>query len=258
MQPLVIAGMHRSNTSLVAKAFAAAGINLGDKLMEGSPSNPEGYFEDIDIVGLEDQLLQIQNKKHGTWHVFDRKDFEHEIAEKWYSRARTLVDEKINQFPSFGWKSPRSVLFLDFWKKVYPEAKFVFIFRHPALVLKSLLKRGDMKRFSRLWPIQVKRCLQVWMVYNQALIDFYKSYPEDCFLMEAPQSFADDNLINDLNQTMQNQWNYEVNHLEFTKVVNPKLLKTDAGKLNNWIVSQSSGIVKLHKELRFLTQSVNV
>ena len=44
---LVILGMHRSGTSLVANWLHDCGLHVGDRLLEGTFANEKGYFEDL-------------------------------------------------------------------------------------------------------------------------------------------------------------------------------------------------------------------
>jgi len=48
-RPLVITGMHRSGTSLVASLFAGAGVNVGTRLIGASRGNDRGHWEDLDF-----------------------------------------------------------------------------------------------------------------------------------------------------------------------------------------------------------------
>ena len=50
--------MHRSGTSLVTKCFEVFGYGLGETLMEPSEDNPKGFFEDLDVVYINDWLLR--------------------------------------------------------------------------------------------------------------------------------------------------------------------------------------------------------
>ena len=50
--------MHRSGTSLVTKCFELFGYGLGETLMEPSEDNPKGFFEDLDVVYVNDWLLR--------------------------------------------------------------------------------------------------------------------------------------------------------------------------------------------------------
>lgn len=47
---IVVAGMHRSGTSLVASLCADAGVDMGARLLGPGPGNPRGHYEDLDVL----------------------------------------------------------------------------------------------------------------------------------------------------------------------------------------------------------------
>ena len=61
--------MHRSGTSMVAKLLNQAGLYLGpdDALMPPASENPEGFFEHLAFVDLNDEIVsRVQEPKmHG-------------------------------------------------------------------------------------------------------------------------------------------------------------------------------------------------
>ena len=60
-RPVAIVGMHRSGTSMVAKLLQQAGLNLGEEadLMPPAAENPEGFYEHLEFVRLNDEVLNI-------------------------------------------------------------------------------------------------------------------------------------------------------------------------------------------------------
>ena len=54
---LFVLGCGRSGTSLVAGLFRNAGFHMGDNLYRPRPSNPKGFFEDVAVNGLNDDLI---------------------------------------------------------------------------------------------------------------------------------------------------------------------------------------------------------
>ena len=46
---IIVLGMHRSGTSLIAGVLHEMGVNMGSNLMKADEYNPKGYFEDIEI-----------------------------------------------------------------------------------------------------------------------------------------------------------------------------------------------------------------
>ena len=59
MRNVVILGMHRSGTSMVAEALASAGVYVGEPqdLLLGKEDNPHGFWEREDVVALDDAIL---------------------------------------------------------------------------------------------------------------------------------------------------------------------------------------------------------
>ena len=61
---VLIIGMHRSGTSLIARYIHDLGYSIGDDIMSPSFDNPEGFYENNLIVELNNSIL----KKFGsTW-----------------------------------------------------------------------------------------------------------------------------------------------------------------------------------------------
>ena len=65
MNALLILGMHRSGTSALAGQCASMGVWFGDNLLPPRPDNPKGYFEAIDIMLANDQLVTLL---FGGWY----------------------------------------------------------------------------------------------------------------------------------------------------------------------------------------------
>ena len=59
MRNIVILGMHRSGTSMVARALATAGLYVGEQgeLLSDQEDNPNGFWERKDVVSLNDEML---------------------------------------------------------------------------------------------------------------------------------------------------------------------------------------------------------
>ncbi|HMB65244.1 MAG TPA: hypothetical protein VKO42_00060, partial [Patescibacteria group bacterium] len=54
---VVVIGMHRSGTSLVAGIMQCLGVDMGSNLLSGNRGNPLGFFEDEDILDLNKRIL---------------------------------------------------------------------------------------------------------------------------------------------------------------------------------------------------------
>lgn len=159
---LIITGMHRSGTSLTTSLLESAGVYIGDRLMDGGNGNTKGHFEDLDFVDLHRQSLTQQGANREGWTTQTNFLF----ASENLIQAKNLI-KKNNKQPIWGWKDPRTTLFLNAWQNLIPEAKFIFIYRSPWDVVDSLFRRGDMI-FKRDPAIAI----HTWISYNQAILDF--------------------------------------------------------------------------------------
>ena len=55
----IVAGMHRSGTSLIARMLEVCGIRLPGELVGPAEDNQKGFFEDRAIVKINDELLRV-------------------------------------------------------------------------------------------------------------------------------------------------------------------------------------------------------
>lgn len=173
--PLIITGMHRSGTSLLAGFFHRSGIHLGDVLLGASPTNPSGHFEDVEILEFHRAILQ-REFGHTMWAP---KPPQLTSADR--SEAEALVAQRMSKAGAWGWKEPRTCLFLDLWDELLPAANYLFVIRHPRLVLDSLGRRNN-TRFYHFWVHN--RFVRAWIVYNAECLRFYQEHPGRCVLVQ--------------------------------------------------------------------------
>lgn len=150
---VVILGMHRSGTSLLAAGIESLGGDLGAREDYKSEENIKGFFENEHIVKFNDDLLEFLG---GRWDnpLFDaslalENKSEKEVEER-YVAAMQLLDEVFldNKFRVI--KDPRMCQLLPFWNVCFKrygyaddEIYYVHIARHPIEVAKSQQKRRE-------------------------------------------------------------------------------------------------------------------
>lgn len=169
---LVITGMHRSGTSFTASLLQSAGLNIGQRLLEPRPDNVKGFFENIDFLEFHKMVLKSQRLKDKEW----TREKKINVEEKDVEKAKEII-AKNSQAPIWGWKDPRTTLFLDFWEDLLPEANFLLIYRSPWEVIDSLYRRGD-----AIYLKKPEQAAITWIQYNQKLIEFYDKFPNRCLL----------------------------------------------------------------------------
>ncbi|MBI4673968.1 MAG: sulfotransferase [Chloroflexi bacterium] len=164
---LVITGMHRSGTSLVASLFHKAGVHLGAQLLAPQQgNNPLGFFEDVEFIQFHTDALQARGQE-----ILVTRDFSFHATDAETQRARAIIAARA-AYPLWGWKDPRTTLCLDFWRALLPDARYLFVYRHPLDVLLSLARRSQVVGFD------FYAGLEAWYAYNRALLVFAQQYPE--------------------------------------------------------------------------------
>jgi hypothetical protein len=174
--------MHRSGTSLVASLVAGAGVSMGTRLLAAGRGNARGHFEDLDFQEFHQKALRA-NGLHGDGIV---PAGEPAVPEGLLPRARELVAARRATGKPWGWKDPRTLLFLDFWSEVAPEASWLLVFRSPWEVADSLYRRLDETTTSD--PLLA---IHAWMHANRLLLDFARRHPGRCLVRELGQVTAE-------------------------------------------------------------------
>lgn len=180
---LILCGMHRSGTSLVASVLGEAGLDIGVREDVGlGVGQPRGHFEDRDFFNLHEAILAASGRSCFSVDEASLK----EIPPVFEERARALVAARAER-PFWGWKDPRTCLFLDLWERHLPQARYLFLYRHPVDVALSLWRRNtDPELRQDPWL-----AFRAWELYNRRLLAFLDRHPERCFVAHAPALAAD-------------------------------------------------------------------
>ena len=175
--PIVVAGMHRSGTSLVASVLSMLGVSLGSTLLGADRNNPKGYFEDTDFLRLNREMLAAATiagePGHQDWGWTESEALDRAAFEAFRGRATALSVQRLREerpaTKRWGWKDPRTSLMLDFWNSVFPDARYVLLYRHPWDVADSMQRLGAdvfLRRPDYAW--------RIWAFYNRQLLDFHQ------------------------------------------------------------------------------------
>jgi glycosyltransferase involved in cell wall biosynthesis len=192
---IVVLGMHRCGTSVIARALNVLGVDIGNSLIPASEGiNNKGFFEDVDINSLNVEILRTLGN---DWHsVAKIEPLDLDVLHKsgYFLRAVTLLRRKTADVPIFGFKDPRLAKLLPFWCQVFSHCEFdtryVLIVRNPLSVVQSLAKRDGLpaQKSHMLWLGHVLSSLLHSQGHRRVLLDY------DHFL-ENPQE--DLNLVSD-------------------------------------------------------------
>eukprot|EP00027_Filamoeba_sp_ATCC50430_P014677 CAMPEP_0168578456 /NCGR_PEP_ID=MMETSP0413-20121227/21341_1 /TAXON_ID=136452 /ORGANISM="Filamoeba nolandi, Strain NC-AS-23-1" /LENGTH=289 /DNA_ID=CAMNT_0008612301 /DNA_START=128 /DNA_END=997 /DNA_ORIENTATION=- len=164
---IIVLGMHRSGTSVVAEMLQAMGIYVGSKeeLIPPANDNPNGFFERYDIVKTNFLLLKYFGSNwHSNLNAWNPQAFTaNTTANEDFKQRFRIILSKLSEHAPFLVKDPRFCLTLPVWKQVLQRSFVVFVYRHPVEVARSLEKRNG---FS--------------LEYGLALWEFYTIYAFRC------------------------------------------------------------------------------
>src|SRR5881398_524842 len=147
---------------MLTSLLHACGLYLGPEsaLMPPQADNPEGFWEHMGFVAVNDELL---NELGGAWDLPPKADenFSDPRLDALRMKARLLV-EGFDSAGAWGWKDPRNSLTLPFWQDLLPGLKTIIIVRNPLEAAYSMRERNG---------TSYSLGLRLWEIYNRRLID---------------------------------------------------------------------------------------
>ncbi len=164
--PVIILGMHRSGTTMIASALDDLGLFLGRDLEE----NHESMF----FLALNDWALR---QAGGAWDnpkafTYVLRSPEHtqlftEYMEMRFGSIASLPFWGMSRFlrhwafrdevrEPWGWKDPRTVFTIPLWSKIFPHAKVINIHRNGVAVAASLRAR-ERKMLAQAKDLHLRR-----------------------------------------------------------------------------------------------------
>ena len=147
---VLIVGMHRSGTSMVARGLHALGANLGGPLeIKPHPANPHGHWEHAEVWRTQEDLLESFGR---NWACSSGPlpaewlDWPESLAV--IERFCSIAEAELRRHGHWVVKDPRSSLLIPLWKKVAgrlsAELRVLRMYRPPQDVAASLAVRNQM------------------------------------------------------------------------------------------------------------------
>ena len=237
---VIILGMHRSGTSLVAQYIHKLGVNLGDHLLGKHASNEDGHFEDVDFLNFHRKVLT--NRNLGDFLIDDDISLVFDSSE--FDKAKKLVESKNDLRKHWGWKDPRTCLFINNWNKIISDSVYIIPYRDPSIVINSVIRRelnnikeeGKTSFYRFILSIKnrilfhfnryklIDKISKTWLIYNNKILAVIKDRPFYLFNID---SVLDRD--NDIFSFLKNH-GFRVEYFPLESIYKKKLLKQNIDK----------------------------
>jgi rhamnosyltransferase len=135
---VIVLGMHRSGTSVVAGLVRGMGVHFGSDLLGANWGNPTGHHEDLRFIALNERILEAAggswSQPPARWKILLKgRRFSREI--------RSLVNTDVGPHDLWGWKDPRTVLTFDLFRPHLRRPHLLVVRRDHHEVARSLHER---------------------------------------------------------------------------------------------------------------------
>jgi hypothetical protein len=184
---IVVTGMHRSGTSTITRGLQVLGIPLGLNLMQAQFDNPTGFWEDREVVEINNTLLSCIGGQYDSLAPLPEIDVADASIHPLFFQAIQLITEKLAENDGvWGFKDPRLCRLLRFWEQVFRhcnvDVSYILAIRNPLSVIDSLAKRNgfEPEKSYMLWLVHVIKSLSDTSNCKRVVVDYDKmmQHPE--------------------------------------------------------------------------------
>lgn len=237
---LIIAGMHRSGTSLVTQWLYRCGLFIGEKLLEANAGNMDGHFEDKDFLALHERFLSA--RKLPDTGFTDKIPSPLDPSEK--ESVQALAEKRSSTHKEWGWKEPRTCLFLEIYRDIIPSAYYLVVTRDFNSTVNSMLAREykllvkkirNKKGLSKLkWMLfknksteviyraNADHYLRIWINYYDHVLYHLQHLPQSRFTIVRYEYLLQNSSY--IFGRLKNEWKFSLNYVPFSTVFKKELL----------------------------------
>ncbi len=215
--PVVVAGMHRSGTSLLTRLMSTLGVEFGNELLPKDNNNPNGYQEDIEFLKLQRSWFNagLDDDLNGwrDWGWNPKHPISSQGDSSWKPKAEELLNQRtLESRQRWGWKDPRTTLILPFWQKLKPELRLIGIYRAP-WDISNALQRLDHQQF-RCHPEMI---LPLWSLYNERLAKFTETNADRSILINSHSLITQPE---EVAEQLKQRWDWQLDKQDYREKLN--------------------------------------
>lgn len=146
MKLLLILGMHRSGTSLLAGSCRLLGADLGDRMMQARQDNVMGFWEHDEVVQLHDRMLERLGFAWDDVRALPDKWWSYEAIRPLRETLKTVLQRDFGASGLGCVKDPRLCRMLPLWQELLKELGWQPVYllatREPGEIAASLRSRN--------------------------------------------------------------------------------------------------------------------
>ena len=148
---IIVIGAGRSGTSTITRGIGALGAELGDNLKPGSPKNPKGFFEDLELLDINQRLHKVfgLTTTGSDVRFEDATLYGSSAVSALRQEARGIIEQRFGTCALWAFKSGGILRLLPFWLQLFSEldmqTNWVLALRHPAKVAKSRARLNPLR-----------------------------------------------------------------------------------------------------------------
>jgi len=171
MSVVVVLGMHKSGTTLVAETLHNSGVSMIEADVAG------GYDEGnkMERAATCSLNMDLLNDRTSESLRLIRPLAQSAVTTDHVARVTALIDAIDGD--EWGFKDPRTLLTFDFWDDVLEAPVLIGVYRDPVEVFSHYVHRAGRRWISR-DPMYLPDALRAWCVYNKRLLDLKRKHPE--------------------------------------------------------------------------------
>lgn len=260
---IMIAGMHRSGTSLTANLLKQSGLFIGNNLMSAGFDNKKGHFEDLEFLNIHES--DLSSKGLDTRGLSSIPSYSLEFDSTTIEHVNLAIKTRSNK-AQWGWKEPRTTLYLEAWKQHITDIKCIAVYRNFDEVTSSIIRRYNHKlrlgvglsptrrllhriAFPINYFIKKREAYKAWYIYNSHILAFKKKYPEDIIVLELSHFLQHYNqIVSHINI----QFSTVLEPIDISTIYETELLKKDIGAVG-WRCFSTTKLVTIEDQLKSLS-----
>ncbi|MNZ33393.1 hypothetical protein D3C78_507380 [compost metagenome] len=233
---IVILGMHRSGTSLLAKTIKSLGVYIGrdEEMIGPREDNPEGFWEHSEIVDVHEKLLGNLSSSWDTTKPLPEEWWLSEEVVSYRSQIKDIVTGNFSNRAVWGFKDPRTCLLLPLWKSVFQELDiepiYIICLRNPLNVAASLQKRDRFtnEKSMALWTLYVMSSLYYTIDERRMVVSYDRLLEQPVetgegisHFLNIPYNGTERDLMSSLPNSRLRHGNYSLSELRQSQSVLP-------------------------------------